>query len=47
MAQIFPILAWIKKYDRNKLFLDFVAGATLAAVSIPLGIAYARNQELN
>lgn len=36
-----PFLAWLKGYDKDKLFKDFVAGITVAVVLIPQVMAYA------
>lgn len=36
-----PFLSWLKGYDKDKLFKDFVAGITVAVVLIPQVMAYA------
>ncbi len=36
-----PFLAWLKDYDKNKLYKDFIAGLTVAIILIPQGMAYA------
>ena len=36
-----PFLSWLKDYDKDKLFKDFVAGITVAVVLIPQVMAYA------
>ncbi len=36
-----PFLSWLKDYDKNKLYKDFVAGLTVAIILIPQVMAYA------
>lgn len=36
-----PILGWLPRYDRHHLGGDLVAGATVAAILVPEGVAYA------
>jgi high affinity sulfate transporter 1 len=38
---ILPILAWLPKYQAAWLWSDFIAGLTLSAYAVPVGIAYA------
>ncbi len=37
----FPILSWIKEYNRSFFYNDLIAGATLGIMLIPQGMAYA------
>lgn len=41
ISRLFPIISWIKEYQRKDLKSDFVAGITLAAYGIPVSMAYA------
>ncbi len=41
METFLPFLKWLKTYDRDKLFKDFVAGLTVAIVLVPQAMAYA------
>ena len=36
-----PFLSWLKTYDKDTLFKDFIAGLTVAIVLIPQSMAYA------
>lgn len=36
-----PFLSWLKDYDKNKLYKDFIAGITVAIILIPQVMAYA------
>lgn len=39
--KIFPFLSWLKDYDKDKLYKDFIAGLTVAIILIPQVMAYA------
>ncbi|XP_024519239.1 probable sulfate transporter 3.3 [Selaginella moellendorffii] len=39
---VFPILEWLPKYKQAYFKSDLIAGITIASLSIPQGIAYAR-----
>jgi len=41
LARRIPILGWLPRYDRHLLSGDVVAGATVAAIVVPEGVAYA------
>jgi sulfate permease, SulP family len=41
MVQVFPILNWLPEYRSPRLLHDLLAGVTLAAYAIPVGMAYA------
>src|SRR6187551_1423173 len=41
MTSLFPIVCWLRHYDRAHLRDDAVAGVTLAAYAIPVSLAYA------
>ncbi len=41
LQTILPFRAWLKDYDRSKLYKDFIAGLTVAIILIPQGMAYA------
>jgi high affinity sulfate transporter 1 len=41
LARRIPILGWLPRYDRHHLSGDVVAGATVAAIVVPEGVAYA------
>jgi SulP family sulfate permease len=41
LARYLPILAWLPAYDRRWLAGDIAAGATVAAIVVPEGVAYA------
>ncbi|WP_420321198.1 SulP family inorganic anion transporter [Flagellimonas sp.] len=41
LKKLFPILSWIKEYDRQYLFSDVTAGVTLGIMLVPQGMAYA------
>src|SRR6187551_3797351 len=41
MTSLFPIVCWLRHYDRAHLRDDAVAGITLAAYAIPVSLAYA------
>ncbi|MGW9684900.1 SulP family inorganic anion transporter [Flagellimonas sp. 2504JD1-5] len=41
LKKLFPILSWIKEYDRQYLFSDLTAGVTLGIMLVPQGMAYA------
>ena len=41
LARYFPILSWIKKYDRSALVNDLFAGTSLGIMLVPQGMAYA------
>ena len=41
LARRIPILGWLPRYDRHNLSGDIVAGATVAAIVVPEGVAYA------
>jgi len=40
LLQLFPILVWLPKYQSDWLVKDLIAGLTLAAYAIPVGMAY-------
>jgi high affinity sulfate transporter 1 len=40
LKNLFPILKWSKKYNKNFLRLDVIAGITVGAIVIPEAIAY-------
>lgn len=42
LSQVLPILRWLPDYQRSWLTADLLAGATVWAVTIPEGIAYAQ-----
>ena len=42
MARVLPILAWLPRYQRSWLRVDFIAGLTVTAILIPEGMAYAQ-----
>ncbi|TYI75996.1 hypothetical protein E1A91_D06G046000v1 [Gossypium mustelinum] len=44
---LFPILSWGKTYNASKLKDDFMAGLTLASLSIPQSIGYANIAKLD
>ena len=35
-----PILAWLPQYQRKWLRSDFIAGLTIMALLVPVGMAY-------
>lgn len=41
LVQLFPIIAWLPRYQTAWLWPDMVAGVTLAAYAIPVAMAYA------
>lgn len=41
MKNVFPVLAWLPKYNSKFLMSDFVAGLTVGLTAIPQAIAYA------
>lgn len=41
LARRIPILSWLPRYDRHNLTGDVVAGATVTAIVVPEGVAYA------
>ena len=41
LKRFFPFLSWITTYNRSILYGDLIAGATLAIMLVPQGMAYA------
>lgn len=46
VAEKFPIIGWLPKYNPRWLLPDFIAGLTLGLMLIPQGLSYARIAEI-
>jgi high affinity sulfate transporter 1 len=46
LSQLFPITTWLPQYKTHYLINDFASGLTVALMTIPQGLAYARVADL-